>query len=83
MIRNYDENALLESSGIALLLNLILSVNKEGERGDANAMANRVILHLLGYNCNLYTGIGDPYWKPFRRIISRRTHISKSSGKSN
>ncbi len=26
MIRNYDENALLESSGIALLFNLILSV---------------------------------------------------------
>ncbi len=22
-------------------------------------MANRVILHLLGYNCNLYAGIGD------------------------
>ncbi len=26
MIRNYDENALLESSGIALLINFILSV---------------------------------------------------------
>ncbi len=26
MIRNYDENALLELSGIALLFNLILSV---------------------------------------------------------
>ncbi len=26
VIRNYDENALLESSGIALLFNLILSV---------------------------------------------------------
>ncbi len=26
MIRNYDENAFLESSGIALLFNLILSV---------------------------------------------------------
>ncbi len=26
MIRNYDENALLESSGLALLFNLILSV---------------------------------------------------------
>ncbi len=26
MIRNYDENALFESSGIALLFNLILSV---------------------------------------------------------
>ncbi len=26
MIRNYDENGLLESSGIALLFNLILSV---------------------------------------------------------
>ncbi len=23
-------------------------------------MANRAILHLLGYNCNLYAGIGDP-----------------------
>ncbi len=22
-------------------------------------MATRVILHLLGYNCNLYAGIGD------------------------
>ncbi len=22
-------------------------------------MANRVMLHLLGYNCNLHTGIGD------------------------
>ncbi len=28
-------------------------------RGEANAMATRVILHLLGYNCNLYAGIGD------------------------
>ncbi len=28
-------------------------------RGDANAMADRVMLHLLGYNCNPYTGIGD------------------------
>ncbi len=27
--------------------------------GDANAMANRVMLHLIGYNYNLYTGIGD------------------------
>ncbi len=27
MIRNYDENALLESSGISLLFNLKLSVN--------------------------------------------------------
>ncbi len=27
MIRNYDENALLRSSGIALLFNLIFSVN--------------------------------------------------------
>ncbi len=22
-------------------------------------MATRVILHLLGYNCNMYAGIGD------------------------
>ncbi len=22
-------------------------------------MATRVIIHLLGYNCNLYAGIGD------------------------
>ncbi len=27
--------------------------------GDANVMANRVILYLLGYNYNLFTGIGD------------------------
>ncbi len=30
MIRNYDENALLESSGIALLFNLLLSVLTRG-----------------------------------------------------
>ncbi len=33
--------------------------NIYGERGDANAMANRVMLHLLGYIYNLYTGIVD------------------------
>ncbi len=27
--------------------------------GDANAMANMAMLHLLGYDYNLYTGIGD------------------------
>ncbi len=27
--------------------------------GCANTMANRVMRHPLGYNCNLYTGIED------------------------
>ncbi len=30
-----------------------------GGGGDAKAMANRVMRHPLGYNCNLYTGIED------------------------
>ncbi len=36
-----------------------MGVNRKDERGEANAMANRVILHLLGYNWNLYADIGD------------------------
>ncbi len=37
MIRNYDENALLESSGLALLFNLILSVYTLGSLNHAHA----------------------------------------------
>ncbi len=33
-------------------------VNRQGKMVDANTMVNRVMLHLLGYNCYLYTGIG-------------------------
>ncbi len=28
-------------------------------KGDTNSMANMVMRHLLGYNCNLYADIGD------------------------
>ncbi len=37
----------------------IIEITYWAKRGEANAMANRVILHLLGYYCNLYAGIGD------------------------
>ncbi len=41
-------------------------------------MANRVMLYLLGYNCNLYTGIGGQL-----KALNVHLNVSKPTGKSN
>ncbi len=39
-------------------------------------MATRVILHLLGYNCNLYAGIGDQL-KTLIKLSFLKSRVSK------